>query len=60
MIIFVIITIHFHSHRLMQTYQILVPKDVDLIVLKFKDKFTIKLILHYILHQMKCQVNFLA
>jgi len=56
----IIITKHFHSHHLIQTYQIL-PKDVALIVLKSKDKFTTKLILRYILHQMKCQitVNFL-
>jgi len=52
----VVIIIYFYSRYLMQIYQILVHKDVDLIVLKFKDKFIIKLIPHYIPHQIKCQV----
>jgi len=62
LIIFVLIIIHFHSRHSMQIYQILMHKGVDLTVLKFKDKFIIKLILHYILHQMMCQVtvNFLS
>jgi len=55
-IVFVVTIIHFHSRHLMQTYQTLVRKDVDLIVLKFKDKFIIKLILHCIPHLTKCQV----
>jgi len=60
--ILMLIIIHFHLRHLMQIYQILVHKGVDFTVLKFKDKFIIKLILHYIPHQIMCQVtvNFLS